>query len=83
VFADLVRFFVRFHLERYGTADTPIHDAVAVANVAIPGLVTTRRHHVDVETSGDITRGQTVVDALDIDRATFADLLIEAVATFG
>ena len=31
VFADLLRFFVKFHVERYGTADTPIHDAVAVA----------------------------------------------------
>lgn len=95
VFADLMRFFTRFHLERYGSADTPIHDAVAVAHVALPGLVTTHRYHVDVETAGDITRGRTVVDdrgvpgatpnvdvALDIDRAAFADLLIDAVAGF-
>ena len=95
VFADLMRFFVRFHLERYGSADTPIHDAVAVAAVALPELITTNRFHVDVETSGDITRGRTVVDdrgvpgatpnvdvALDIDRAAFADLLIEAVASY-
>jgi pyrimidine-specific ribonucleoside hydrolase len=98
VFADLLLFFTRFHVERYGTADTPIHDAVAVAHVALPGLVTTRRYHVDVETTGDITRGRTVVDdrgqaasagatpnvdvALDIDRATFADLVIDAVASF-
>ena len=27
----------KFHVERYGTADTPIHDAVAVAHVALPG----------------------------------------------
>lgn len=95
VFADLLRFFTRFHVEKYGTADTPIHDAVAVAHVALPGLVTTRRYHVDVETTGDITRGRTVVDdrgqegatpnvdvALDIDRAAFADLVIEAVASY-
>jgi pyrimidine-specific ribonucleoside hydrolase len=95
VFADLLRFFTKFHVERYGTADTPIHDAVAVAHVALPGLVTTRRYHVDVETSGDITRGRTVVDdrgqqgaapnvdvALDIDRAAFADMVIEAVASY-
>ena len=37
VFADLLRFFTRFHVEQYGTADTPIHDAVAVAHVALPG----------------------------------------------
>jgi pyrimidine-specific ribonucleoside hydrolase len=96
VFADLLRFFTRFHLERYGTADTPIHDAVAVAHVALPGLVATHRYHVDVEVLGDITRGRTVVDhrgqpgqtpnvdvALDIDRGAFADMLIDAVARFG
>ena len=95
VFADLLRFFTKFHVEKYGTADTPIHDAVAVAHVALPGLVTTRRYHVDVETTGDITRGRTVVDdrgqpgespnvdvALDIDRAAFAELVIEAVASY-
>ncbi len=95
VFADLLRFFTRFHIERYGTADTPIHDAVAVAHVTLPGLVTTRRYHVDVETTGELTRGRTVVDdrgqpgatpnvdvALDIDRARFSDLVIEAVASY-
>jgi pyrimidine-specific ribonucleoside hydrolase len=95
VFADLMRFFIKFHLERYGTADTPIHDAVAVAAVAMPHLVETHCYHVDVETMGDITRGRTVVDdrgvpgqppnvdvATDIDRAAFADLMIEAVASY-
>jgi len=95
VFADLLRFFTKFQVEMYGTADTPIHDAVAVAHVALPGLVTTRRYHVDVETTGEITRGRTVVDdrgqpgaepnvdvALDIDRAAFAELVIEAVASY-
>jgi pyrimidine-specific ribonucleoside hydrolase len=95
VFADLLQFFTKFHVERYGTADTPIHDAVAVAHVALPGMVTTRRYHVDVETTGELTRGRTVVDdrgqpgatpnvdvALEIDRAAFADLVIEAIASY-
>ena len=95
VFADLLRFFTRFHVEKYGTADTPIHDAVAVAHVALPGLVTTRRYHVDVETDrrhheGPDRRGRprpagsapNVDVALDIDRAAFADLVIEAVASY-
>ena len=30
VFADLLRFFARFHRERYGWDGSPIHDAVAV-----------------------------------------------------
>ena len=95
VFADLLHFFTRFHLERYGSADTPIHDAVAVAHVAIPGLVRTERYHVDVECTGEITRGRTVVDdrgqpglapnvdvALGIDRDAFSELMIAAVASF-
>jgi inosine-uridine nucleoside N-ribohydrolase len=36
VFADLLR-FARFHRERYGWDGSPIHDAVAVAHVAVPG----------------------------------------------
>jgi len=97
VFADLMRFFVKFHVDKYGTADTPIHDAVAVAAVAVPAMVGTKRYHVDVEVDGELTRGRTVVDdrgqsdtglepnvdvALDIDRAAFADLLIGAIATY-
>ena len=95
VFADLIGFFARFHRERYGWDGSPIHDAVAVAHVAVPGLVRTERYHVDVETTGEITRGRTVVDsrgvagppknadvALDIDRDRFVELLIEAVAAY-
>ena len=62
VFADLLRFYARFHRERYGWDGSPIHDAVAVAHVAVPGLVTTEPYRVDVETTGEITRGRTVVD---------------------
>lgn len=96
VFADLLRFFARFHAERYGWSGSPIHDAVAVAHLAVPGLVETRPYRVDVETTGELTRGRTVVDdrgvpgpppnadvAVAIDRARFIDLLIDAVATVG
>jgi pyrimidine-specific ribonucleoside hydrolase len=96
VFADLLRFYARFHRERYGWSGSPIHDAVAVAHVALPGLVTTQPYRVDVETTGEITRGRTVVDsrgvagpdpnvdvALTIDRERFADALVDAIASFG
>lgn len=96
IFADLLRFFARFHAERYGWDGSPIHDAVAVAHLAAPGLVETRRYHVDVETTGELTRGRTVVDdrgvpgpppnvdvAVTIDRRRFVELLIEAVGAMG
>ena len=93
VFADLLRYFARFHAERYGWDGSPIHDAVTVAHLALPELVRTVPYRVDVETSGELTRGRTVVDlhglttlppnadvGVAIDRPRFVDVLIEAVA---
>lgn len=95
VFADLLAFFARFHAERYGWDGSPIHDAVAVAHVALPGLVETRPYRVDIETSSPLTRGRTVVDlhgltgrpanadvGVAIDRPRFVEVIVEAVATF-
>jgi len=39
-----------------------LHDPMAVAVVADPSLVTTKKYHVDVETVSGLTRGQTVTD---------------------
>jgi pyrimidine-specific ribonucleoside hydrolase len=96
VFADLLRYFSRFHAERYGWDGSPIHDAVAVAHLALPDLVRTAAYRVDVETTGELTRGRTVVDlhgltgrppnaevGVAIDRARFADVLVDAVASVG
>jgi pyrimidine-specific ribonucleoside hydrolase len=93
---DLLRFFAVYHRRRYGWDGSPIHDAVAVAHLAVPGLVTTELLRVDVETAGTLTRGRTVADrenlrglpanvevGVDIDRARFVDLLVEAIASSG
>jgi pyrimidine-specific ribonucleoside hydrolase len=96
VWVDLLRFFAIYHRKRYGWDGSPIHDAVAVAHVAAPGLVSTRPLRVDVETAGELTRGRTVADpeglrglpanaevGVDIDRGRFVDMLVEAIASFG
>ena len=96
VFADLLRFFSRFHAQRYGWDGSPIHDAVTVAQLAVPDLVRTVAYRVDVETTSELTRGRTVVDLHaqtgrppnvdvggDIERERFVDLLIEAVQAVG
>lgn len=91
-FAGLLRFFARFHREKYGWDGAPIHDAVAVAHLMRDGLVTTQRHAIRVSIEGD-TRGQTnglpveqgeagVDVGMAIDRRRFVDLLIDAVALF-
>ena len=96
VFADLLRYFSRFHAERYGWDGSPIHDAVAIAHLALPDLVRTLPYRVDVETFSELTRGRTVVDlhgltslppnaevGITIDRPRFIDVLVEAVASVG
>jgi pyrimidine-specific ribonucleoside hydrolase len=96
VFADLLRYFSRFHAERYGWDGAPIHDAVAVAHLAVSDLVETEAYRVDVETGSELTRGRTVVDlhhltgqppnvdvGLRIDRSRFIDLLVDAVRAVG
>ena len=96
VFADLLRYFARFHAERYGWDGSPIHDAVSVAHLALPDLVRTAPYRVDVETTSELTRGRTVVDlygltgqppnvdvGIGIDRPRFIDVLVDAVATVG
>jgi pyrimidine-specific ribonucleoside hydrolase len=96
VWVDLLRFFAVYHRRRYGWDGSPVHDAVAVAHLAVPDLVTTELLRVDVETAGELTRGRTVADreglsglpanaevGVDIDRVRLVDLLVEAIASFG
>ena len=74
----------------------PIHDAVAVAELVRPGLLTTEYVNVVVECSSELSRGRTVVDrsgrsgrepnarvAVDVDTAAFVRLLIERLRTLG
>ena len=93
--ADWLAFFYQFH-KTMDYPGAPIHDAVAVAALVKPEILTARKMYVDVETSGDYCMGCTVGDwfgtgghapnadvLLDIDREAFVDLLVEAVAAYG
>jgi inosine-uridine nucleoside N-ribohydrolase len=68
----------------------PVHDALCVAYLVDPTVVSGRRVHVDVETRGELTLGRTVMDvnghfggepnafvAFDADAARFVSLLVE------
>jgi inosine-uridine nucleoside N-ribohydrolase len=94
--ADLNVFFTRYHHETYGWDGAPIHDAVAVAQLIRPELVETRFRNVEIELESDLCRGRTVVDrwnrtdrrpnahvGIELDAATFFDLLVERIASFG
>jgi inosine-uridine nucleoside N-ribohydrolase len=94
--ADLIDFFAVYHLETYGWDGAPIHDAVAVAYVIRPGLVTTIASNVEVELESNLCRGRTVVDrwkrterpvnahvGLELVTAGFFDLLVERIGRLG
>ena len=71
----------------------PVHDALCVAFMLNPDIVTTLLRHVDVETNGTLTVGRTVIDthyrngkapnchvAFGADRERFCDFLHETLS---
>jgi inosine-uridine nucleoside N-ribohydrolase len=95
-FADITEPRIAAHDEsqRMGEGGAaPVHDALAVATLIEPSIVTKRRLHVAVETQGALTVGRTVIDthfrrpgvpqcdvAFDADAARFIDILAETFA---
>jgi inosine-uridine nucleoside N-ribohydrolase len=92
--AELSDFFQQFHERSYGFEGSPIHDAMAVAHVIDPTIVTTGRANVVVEDRSEFCDGRTVVDlrgvtgrepnaevgiAVDADR--FLELLVSRIAS--
>jgi inosine-uridine nucleoside N-ribohydrolase len=96
VVAELSDFFQRFHEERYGFDGSPIHDAMAVAEVVDPTLLETVECNVEIETSSEHCDGRTVVDrwlvtdgprnarvGVDVDASRFLDMLVDRLSTLG
>jgi purine nucleosidase/pyrimidine-specific ribonucleoside hydrolase len=94
--AELLDFYGIFHREIYGFDGSPVHDAVAVAQVIRPELLELERLNVQVDCDSSLCRGRTVVDiwrrtglepnasvAVGIDSEAFLDLLLEALAKLG
>src|SRR2546422_6753208 len=94
--ADLFGFYVQFHQQEYGWEGSPVHDAVAVAQVVRPGIVETADRGVIVDTGGELSRGRTYVDlwgragwepnthvGVDIDATGFVDFLVERISSLG
>lgn len=90
VVAEWLDFFYGFH-RSIGYPGAPVHDAVAVAALIRPEIMTMVDMYVQIETTGDFCRGATVGDKLGvlgkpanarvimgIDRQKFVDLLVEA-----
>ena len=90
VVAELLDFYSVFHKQVYDFEGSPIHDAVAVAQVIRPELFELRGLNVEIERESELCRGRTVVDvwkrsgrepnarvAVGIDAGGFIELLLE------
>jgi len=95
VVAEWLDFFYGFH-RSIGYPGAPVHDAVAVAALIKPEIMTMVDMYVEIELTGDYCRGTTVGDKLGvlnkpanarvimgIDRPAFVDLLVEAAQHYG
>ena len=60
--SQLLSFYNRFDLERYGMAGSPVHDPATIAYLIEPDLYTGKEVYVEVETRSSLTMGMTVVD---------------------
>jgi pyrimidine-specific ribonucleoside hydrolase len=94
--AELADFFLEFHRQRYSFDGAPIHDAMAVAHVIDPTLVTTVECNISIETASEFCDGRTVVDkwlvtdrpknayaGVDVDAGRFLELLVDRIASLG
>ncbi|GLS29842.1 purine nucleosidase [Mesorhizobium albiziae] len=90
--AQMLDFYERFDVEKYGTDGGPLHDPCVIAYLLKPELFKGRQCNVAVETGSELTMGMTVVDwwavtereknamvMRDIDHDGFFDLLIERI----
>jgi pyrimidine-specific ribonucleoside hydrolase len=94
--AELLDHFVGFHQERFGWEGAPIHDAVTIAHLIDPTLVTALPMNVQIETESALCIGRTVADrwsvtglpanalvGLDIDRDRFVTMLVDRLQRIG
>ena len=94
--AELWAFYHRYHARVYDFPGTPVHDALAVAHVIRGDLVRTERLNVEVDCASELSRGRTVVDlwritgrepnahvGVEVEGATFLDLLVERIGSLG
>lgn len=60
--AEMVDFFERFDVEKYGSEGGPLHDPCVTAYLIRPELFSGRHINVQIETTSELTLGMTVAD---------------------
>jgi inosine-uridine nucleoside N-ribohydrolase len=92
--SDLYGFYSQFHARRYGWDGAPVHDAVALAHVIDPTLLSTVHCGVVIDTGAELSRGRTYADlrgatdwepnchvAIEIDSDRFLAMLVERISS--
>ena len=95
IISPLLKFFASTNKEVFGFNGAPLHDALAVSYVIDPSILETKYLRVDIETRGEFTRGETVVDvyrvtgkspnadvAFDLDLKKFKGLIFDTIRYF-
>ncbi|MEZ2130889.1 MULTISPECIES: nucleoside hydrolase [unclassified Sinorhizobium] len=59
---EMLEFFERFDIEKYGSDGGPLHDPTVIAYLLKPDLFGGRDCNVEIETKSELTVGMTVVD---------------------
>ena len=60
--AEMLDFFERFDVEKYGSEGGPLHDPNVIAYLLRPEFYEGKYVNVEIEVGSDLTRGMTVVD---------------------
>jgi inosine-uridine nucleoside N-ribohydrolase len=94
--AELLDYFIPNYRRRMGFDGAPIHDALAVARVIWPDLVSTELLAVEIDTTDGPSAGRTLVDryrvtgrppnvgvGMTVDSERFARLLVERISGLG
>ena len=95
IISPLLKFFASTNKEVFGINGAPLHDALAVSYVIDPSILETKYLRVDIETRGEFTRGETVVDvyrvtgkspnadvAFDLELKKFKGLIFDTIRYF-
>lgn len=60
--AEMLDFFERFDMEKYGSEGAPLHDPNVIAYLLKPEMYKGREVNIEIETESALTMGMTVVD---------------------
>lgn len=60
--AEMLDFFERFDIEKYGSNGGPLHDPTVIAYLIQPELFAGRDCNVEIELNSELTLGMTVID---------------------